>query len=257
MARKKTTKTDRARAIEHVEELLKEAPDDESKLMVARDAVEAYDLTEYKLLFEMADELGVKPWDLDIEESKYAPNVYVVKLGNVEYNAVLDEDVAVQLAKDQVRNDLEQEPEIFNRDFIERHIDMESLTRWVRQAEMESEYVEELANHQVEDFWRLARQLDVDGVVPDHDEDGDEMEPSRKQVEAVKEAYADDRAREPMEFFRDIYGDEAAKHAIDAAGLDIDSAVEEAVSSDGWQHFISRYDGKSNETPSGFIYWRD
>ena len=40
------------------------------------------------------------------------------------------------------------------------------------------------------------------------------------------------------------------------AGIDIDAAAEEAVSTDGAAHFLSSYDGKTTLTKSGLVYWR-
>ena len=44
--------------------------------------------------------------------------------------------------------------------------------------------------------------------------------------------------------------------AIEIAGIDIDAAADDAVDTDGWEHFLARYDGKSHETDSGLVYWR-
>ena len=59
-----------------------------------------------------------------------------------------------------------------------------------------------------------------------------------------------------MQFLEEIYGDEAAAKAIEIAGIDVDAAADDAVDTDGWEHFLARYDGKSHETASGLVYWR-
>ena len=59
-----------------------------------------------------------------------------------------------------------------------------------------------------------------------------------------------------MEYLDDIYGDEAAKKAIEIAGIDVEAAAKEAVSTDGEGHFLSGYDGETHETKGGLVYWR-
>ena len=67
---------------------------------------------------------------------------------------------------------------------------------------------------------------------------------------------ATDQLKDPMDYLRDIYGGDASKEAIRIAGIDIDAAAEDAVDTDGPEHFVARYDGKSHETRSRFVYWR-
>lgn len=50
--------------------------------------------------------------------------------------------------------------------------------------------------------------------------------------------------------------EEAAKLVKDNALIDVSGVAEDAVQLDGWQHFLSRYDGNSSETENGFVYWR-
>src|SRR5206468_1377383 len=138
---------------------------------------------------------------------------------------------------DSVTNDLENEPQLFG-SFINDFINEKALKKWVYDARLEDDYVDELAAHQVGDFWDLASRLDVDAAVPDTDEDGNPMEPSRKQIAAVKKAYAGMYADNPMGYFEDMYShDEAVKQAIKTVGIDIKKAAEAAIRADGWQHF--------------------
>ena len=82
----------------------------------------------------------------------------------------------------------------------------------------------------------------------------DQQENAKDQM---AEEMTEEHLEDPMQYLRDIYGDqEATKEAIRIAGIDIDEASEDAISQDGWQHFLARYDGNSNELESGFTYWR-
>ncbi len=239
---------------DEIEELI--ASDDPNDWSVARDfAIEQRD-QELIVQLDMARALNVPPSDLDVTEGRPYDESFEVEVGKNSYVVVPDEDTAHAIALARVTEDLESEPENFTPSFVESHIDEKKLKRYVYDSRMEDEYVDELAERQVDDFWDLAQRLDVDGVVPDTDEDGEQMEPTSKQIEAVKEAYAKEASENPMEFFRDIYGNEAVKYAIEAAGIDVAGAAEEALSADGWEHFLAHYDGNSHTTDTGLVYWR-
>jgi hypothetical protein len=183
-------------------------------------------------------------------------NSYEVHLGNQEYVVAKDADSAYKMALEYVTDQLKDEPTSFNQDFLERHLDEKKLRKVVYDSRMEDEYVEELAEHQADDFWELAARLDVHAALLNTGEDGERLAPTQKQINAVKKAYAQEAADDPMEYFRDIYGDEAFKYAIKAVGIDVKSAAEDAVDTEGWPHFLAHYDGDSGSTASGLVYWR-
>lgn len=231
------------------------ASDAQNDWNVARDFALERSLKDKIVLLDMTRALDVAPSDLKVAKGPYSKS-FEVRLGDQEYVVVPDEDTARKIALKRVEEDLKDEPGMFNQSFIESHIDQAALKKWVYKERLDDDYVDELAEHQLDDFWDLARRFNVEAV-PDTDEDGNLMEPSRKQLAAVKKAYAQDAADNPMSFFEDMYShDEALKHAIKAAGIDAKAAAEEAVDTDGWQHFLAPYDGNSHETDSGLVYWR-
>lgn len=231
------------------------ASDEPNDWNVARDFALERGLKDKIVLLDMARALDVAPSDLKVEKGPY-PKSHEVHLGGQEYVVVPDDDTAYKIALKRVEEDLKDEPGMFNQSFIESHIDQKALKKWVYKERLEDDYVDELAEHQLDDFWDLARRFNVEAV-PDTDEEGNLMEPSRKQLAAVKKAYAEDAADNPMSYFEDMYShDEAVKHAIKAVGIDVKAAAEEAVDTDGWQHFLAGYDGNSHDTESGLVYWR-
>lgn len=240
---------------EDIEELI--ASDDSADWAVAYDWAQENNDTELLMHLEVANALEIAPNYMRLRESRNFDNVYDAKVGRNEYTIAIDLDTAEAMAVEHVTDELKSEPEIFNQSFIEQHIDQKALKEYVYDAHMEDPYVEELASYQVEDFWQLATQLDVVEVVPRRGRDGDLKLPTQKQVQAVQEAYAEDRSQDPMEFFIDMYGrNDAIKHAVEAVGIDINAAAQDAIRTDGWQHFLAHYDGNSYETTSGFVYWR-
>src|SRR5574341_1862801 len=260
---KTTTRTRKKRAhstklaASDIDELI--ASDDLADWDVARDYAIKKNKKDLIVRLDMARALNVKPSDFDdVVKGQPFDKSYEVQLGNKAYVVADDEDAAYKMAVEYVTDSLKDDPTtMFNQVFLEQHLDEKKLRKVVYDSRMEDDYVEELAEHQPDDFWELAARLDVHAAVPDTDEDGERLEPTQKQINAVKKAYAKETADHPMEFFRDIYGeDEAFKHAIKAAGIDIKAAAEDAVDTDGWQHHLAHYDGNSYTTDEGFVYWR-
>lgn len=209
------------------------------------------------VLAEVAKVLNEDPEDLAIEEDRGFTSfgegvVYRISGGQREWCVAENVDSAYDLAKAVVAQDLESEPEIFSKDFIESHIDTDKLRRELERdvQDMAEEDLREMSDRE---FWKTAESY-ID--VPEEDDDGDMPDPEDF-IEDVAVKVAEERLRDPMEYLSDIYGDEAAAQAIKIAGLDIDSAAEDAVDSDGWEHFLARYDGNSDETASKFVVWRE
>jgi hypothetical protein len=211
------------------------------------------------VLREMAKELGYDEDDLDITETTlFDTTVFEVKSGSKEWQVVEDHDAMHELAVASVKQDLEEEPGMFEPSFIESHIDEKKL-----RDELESD----LQDMNYDDFNdmdddELIKELQRSSLVEDPylGEDDDE-ELVLEDREGLIEALAEEKTRRdlkyPLDYLEEIYGKEdAVKKAIEIAGIDEDAAAEEAVSSDGPEHYLSSYDGRSSETPSGFYYWR-
>lgn len=239
--------------------LLANADDEPEGIEVARDLAFEHEIDDMMMLFDIATDLKLSPVDIGNAEwngdSLWDEDTVNFTLGGIEYRAVKDDDTAERIALRSVTQDLQNEPEMFNQDWLQSHIDMAKLREMIFDGEMEDDYVDELARRQTEDFWRLAGLFRV--YEPEADEDGNVREPTHAEIDEVKRAHAKDVAADPMDRLRDIYGDEAPARAIEMAGIDIDGAAKEAVASDGWQHFLSTYDGDSHTTKHGYVYWRE
>jgi len=212
---------------------------------------------EEAVLGEVAKALKEDPEDCSIDEDRGLTGfgegiVYRVKCGRMEYCVVEDDDAAYALAKASVSQDLEHEPEIFSKDFLEGHINKDRLRRDLR-SDVEEMIRDDLREMSDREFWKRAESYIE---VPDEDEDGDRPDVD-DYLDDVADAMVEERLKDPMEYLEEIYGDEAAAQAIKIAGFDIDAAAEDAIDTDGWQHFLARYDGNSEETRSGFVFWRE
>jgi len=265
---------------------------------------------EEAVLREVAEALGEDADSLSIEESHMTSFreglVYEISTrgGRRSWLVMEDEDQAEALAVAVVRQDLESEPELFSRDFLEQHIDTDRLRRDLT-SDVESMTYDDLteeAERRPEDFWRQAEQYgtgsasfivswdnghatgDLAGRFDDEDDaieageawkaemvaaDPEEAEdvysyevsikePSTSEIEDLAEKIAEDRLRDPIAYLEEIHGrEDAIKQAIEIAGIDTAAAAQDAVDTDGWPHFLCRYDGNYEETPSGFVVWRE
>jgi hypothetical protein len=214
------------------------------------------------VLAEMADALDIDAEELKIREdsglsSFGAGTVYEITIrggGHKEWHVVADEDQERELALAVVKQDLEEDPSNFNRDFIESHIDIDEL-RSRLEDDVLNMRTEDLREMRDDDFWKEYERAGFDA--PEEDEDGDRPEPEDDQIDELAQHQTDEELKDPMRYLSDIYGDEdAVKQAIEIAGIDVDEAAEDAVDTDGASHFLSSYDGNSYETKGGFVYWR-
>lgn len=134
--------------------------------MVRRFMHEASDVDfddEDAVLAEMAKALDIDAEDLSIKEegglsSFGAGTVYEVTVrggGRKEWHVVRDHDQMEELALEVVKQDLDQEPEIFNQDFIERHINTDRLRRDLESDVVDSlmDSLSDMASRHPDDFW--------------------------------------------------------------------------------------------------------
>ena len=222
-----------------------------------REAVDFSD--EDAVLAEMAKELDIDPDELKIQDDRsgFSVQAYEITIKggkHKEWKVVSGEDDERELALEIVKQDLDDQPEIFNKDFIESHIDMDRLRRDL-ESDVQSGNEERLRDERPNDFWKEYERAGFDA--PEEDEDGEREDPDDSHIEELAQSITDEELKDPMGYLDDIYGKEdAVKKAIEIAGIDIDAAAEDAVDTDGPAHFLSSYDGNSYTTDGGLVYWR-
>jgi hypothetical protein len=205
------------------------------------------------------------PWDqLKIRSSRGyggfgVGDVYEIThaWSHTSYYVVENEEVADDLAIEIVKQDLEESPENFNREFIEQHIDTKRLADQLHSDVYDSNWdmCNDEAEHNPDDFWS---RYEGDGFdAPEEDDEGNRREPKSKEVQELAESLTEEQLKDPMAYLEDIYGrEDAVKKAIEIAGIDVEEAAKEAVGADGPGHFLSSYDGATHVTPAGLVYWR-
>jgi hypothetical protein len=227
---------------------------------------------EDEVLEDVARALGEDPDNLEIEEEIGltgfgAGTVYSITVQggrDKEWQVVESEDAERALAIAVVTQDLEQEPEIFEKNFIEQHIDKDKLREELHSDALNSrtDDLSEMGSRHPDEFWD---EWEREGLeLPEHadpaenedDEDFEQPEPEQSEIEELAEKQVDEQLRDPMQYLEEVYGDEAAAKAIEIAGIDVEEAAEYAVDTDGPAHFLARYDGNSHTTRAGLVYWR-
>jgi len=187
-----------------------------------------------------------------------------------EYYIFPDEERAEKFAEERVREDLENEPELFSQDWLNNFIYISDTDRRII-AQEESDYeVEEMDEEDIlldspsED--RNVQELR--GKI-DETDDPLKIQKYEEQIEKeIEDARENNRSRiyeeiyysleDPINYFVDERGIYSKEDLLKQPFIQIDKseALKDAIRTDGWQHFIATYDGDSTELPSGRVLVR-
>jgi len=144
-------------------------------------------------------------------------------------------DRAIEL----VEEDLKNEPELFNQDWLAHYIDEDRLQR---------------------DLWDDVYNMNYESVSDDpefYDLTEKDVEDESEAMTDKVEEMTDSDLSDPIQYIKDIYGDdEGIKKAMEIGGIDIKEASEDAIITDGVAHFLSTYDGNEVELSDGSVMYR-
>ncbi len=212
-----------------------------------------YDLITAVLEFFEAENADLDDYGVKVTDGYFAGSANIEGVTREGYVVCKSDDDAEAAAIAQVQQDLDQEPELFNQDWLENYIDTEKLSDSLYDDVYNWVYEEPKSyGWDPDDVY----ETDDDGNYLD--DEGNIVEDTDTPPDEWIEAKAREQVADPMEFLGNMYGkDELLKEAIRIAGINIEEAATDAVAADGWQHFLSRYDGNSYDLPSGGVYFRD
>jgi hypothetical protein len=188
--------------------------------------------------------------DLEITIVSNDGNEFYATDENAEYRVFKTEDDAEETAIQQVREDLEENPEYFNQDWLMNYIDGRDFFEQ-ELNEMNYSYVEDIASETDSKYAnRLIDELVENGIM---DEDDAESENAEELADELKYDYVllltEDKLGEGndgLDYFINNFGEqETYKMVVDNNLIDIDEASKDAVSTDGIGHFLSSYDGET------------
>jgi hypothetical protein len=203
---------------------------------------------------QMAEALDADPGDLEVSEwnAGFGVQGWEVRLGQQQYLVFMEQDDAHAAAVAMVRQDLEDEPKIFNQSWLQGHLSMSETDARLLAQDLVGEYPDEIEPERVWD------ELGEDPEDPDDLEVG--LDDARERLGSnMIDAAEQELDRDPVGYLVEDQGIYRDVGEIMKAGLlriDLDEAAEDAVRQDGEGHFISHYDGMENETSAGMLYYR-
>ena len=177
-----------------------------------------------------------------------------------EYRVFKNEDVAEEMAVEEVREDIEYQPEMFNRDFLMDFVDVDDFLVLVIEnanydyvKDIEDESYDGYANRLIAELVEYGLISENEALTTDPTELSDEF--SQDYINLLtSEQIGDDNG---VEYFIDNFGeDEFFKIVIDNNLIDFDNASEDAVNMDGIAHFLARYDGETIYLDNNVVAYR-
>lgn len=172
-----------------------------------------------------------------------------------EYTWISSEEEAERIALEIVKNDLESEPEIFNQDWLQGFLSITDADKRMIASEEADSRVGDMSDEDV---------IEQAGMEDEYEEasDDDKDQVIENAKEAVREKISDEmesKLDDPIGYFVDEQGIYTVQDLMKQpwVSIDIESAADDALRSDGWEHFLSRYDGNYETTSDGVVYFRE
>lgn len=166
-----------------------------------------------------------------------------VTVDGTEYRIIQDEDEAVRIATEQVKNDLEEDPTMFTQSWLQNYIFIGETDKRCMVAD-EEDFIREMVTEDAESV----------GFTED-------IEKEQWIESTIEERLKDfeDALEDPINYFVEEQGVYTIEDLMSQnwINIDIEEASKEAVQIDGWSHFLSHYDGNYEETENGLIIFRE
>jgi hypothetical protein len=217
----------------------------------------ASELSEEETIADLAAALGVEADEITDLEMDQDGGTF--KSG-FEYRFFWDEDTAERVTVEQVKNDLESDPEMFTQSWLQSFVTITDTDRRIIAGEEADDYVDNVADE--------ATLIEEAGKADEYAEAqtaGDEArmatiaEEAKEEVRGTKSEELEKELADPIQYFvhdRGMYSIEDLMKA-NFIMIDTDEAAQDAVSTDGWPHFVSHYDGNYETTGKGLVYFRE
>jgi len=243
---------------------LKDLPEDVQKAIELRKTSSikqswlkvATEFTEENIKKELAEDLKVEVDDIEIKDQVSGYEIYDVKVNDEEYQIAMSEDEAESLALERVEEDLENEPSLFNQDWLMQFIEISDTDRRMISGEEADNLVDEVYDD--DDILEKADKLEDYNATEDESEQEELLEEAKEIIRELEGDKIYDELSDPIQYFVEDKGIYTIEELLKAPfiRINITEAKNDAIATDGWQHFIASYDGESHETKSGFVYWR-
>lgn len=162
-----------------------------------------------------------------------------------EYNWVLDEDEAEEIALKYVTQTLEEEPELFNQEWLKEFRTMSDTDRRI------------IADEEADARLDGMDEADILAEAGEEDESKIEEAKEKLQQKYYEEIY--EELSDPHKYFVEDQGQYSEEDFAKASfmSLDIKKAAKSAVDIDSFANFLSLYDGGYEMTSDGIVYFRE
>lgn len=205
------------------------------------------------VLQELAQELGYE-LDPDDGEVRDEGEYQEVTIEGEEYMVFPNFDSAYDFAVERVKDDLYENPEYFNRDFLQEFLFVSPTDIRVMSAEMADSYAGDIRDE--EGGYRIVEEA---GLEDRWDEEGDNEALVDEAYDIVYENYYNDQKehleQDPIGWAEEL-GYDLSQEWPNFLTIDYEAASDQAVNLDGPAHFLAGYDGKMRELPSGAVAFR-
>jgi hypothetical protein len=225
-------------------------------------------------LYERGDEVGWKEnaleelqefeGDDDLEITMSSGYLFHASNGNAEYLVFKSYDDAYDYAYQMVNQDLVDNPEYFNQDWLFNFVDIDGAKSFLSDVydEWNYSYANDIKMESDSKYSnRLISEMVDAGLMDDEDAESEDAESSAEYliddfVEYMTNSQIDE-GRGGLDYYESNFGEEQTMEMIRENNLiDIDEATEGAIDEDGVAHFISSYDGNEIDLPSGYYAYR-
>lgn len=249
---------------------------DDHRLPVSREELKDYqdEIFQYAMRSSYEGGGGVSDWmeqaledlrkesgydDLEIENSN--DNSFSATNGSVDYLVCENDDVAEEMAINRVKEDLEENPEYFTRDWLMNYIDGGDFFENVYK-QWNMGYATDIMTEDDDEYGnRLIREM-VDFGIMDSDEATSEEseEIMNDRIDEFVQLMTNDQlgSDKGVQYYIDNFGEEEAfKIIVENNLIDVEEASKDAVNVDGIGHFLSSYDGEMVYLENGSVAFRN
>lgn len=210
-------------------------------------------------LIEETENLGLEVTH-DSENNKFC----TISDEDAEYYVFIDEDSAREYAVKIVKQDLEENPEYFNQDWLMEQLDSEKTRAFFEGVydEYNTTYATDIMLEDSDNYAnRLIEELVEDGLMDDETANSENAE---EEAESLITDFVNlltennlSEGNDGYDYYKNNFGQEQAiKLVIKYDLIDVDEASENAVDVDGIAHFIAGYDHIQINLPSGYVAFK-
>jgi hypothetical protein len=212
-------------------------------------------------LASLIEETGYDDLEISYVVDSKIKYEFIASDGDVEYRVFKTEDDAEQIAVEQVLEDLKENPDYFNQDWLMNYIDGRDFFEEALN-EMNDGYVQDIESESDRKYAnRLIAELVENGLMDEEDAESDNAEELADELKydyvALLTEEKLDEGNDGLDYFINNFGEsETYKMVMDNNLINVDEASQDAVQTDGIGHFLSSYDGETLYLSDDYVAYR-